>query len=699
MVKEVGVHVLSPRIPAGDAAMEYERFFRLADNLMLVVDFDGHILRINDAITRYLGWSEDDIVGRTWLSLVHPDDAEIARLTVADMMHRGEVWEAERRYLHKNGLYHCLKWRCESIPAQKKIYCVADDVTVRHALDSSERRLRFLNRLDSETRFLKDPLKIMEQMTRLVVDYFDATRCAWADMEPDGNSFTIRADHVRDDAASTVGFYRLDGFGTKAITDLNAGRPLVLRDIRAELAPEDGADLFASIGINAIITCPLIKEGRLHALMAVHQKTARAWTDDDVSLMEAAAERCWATIERARSEIILRETAVRLNVALEEAHKASRAKTDFLANMSHEIRTPMNAVIGLTSILLQSETAEKNQLFLKTLKTSADQLMTLINDMLDFSRIESGLVELERDWFSPCELLRSCLSVISVEARRKHLSLVSHEDCSVRCEVYEDIQRVRQILMNLLSNAVKFTAQGRVSVRCVIDTTDDGDVLEICVRDTGIGIPPEKARAIFDKFTQADSSISKRFGGTGLGLSISRSLAELMGGAIVVESEVNVGSTFTLRIPVQTRQRDGCIDEQAGKGPVSAVTDPHRILLVEDNPTNVMVATGLLEQLGYSVDVADCGRDALEKSAQARYDLILMDVQMSEMDGYETTRRIRARENGDGRRVPIIAMTAHAFSDHKDLCLQAGMDDFLPKPFKLENLSEKIRSLIGKDGT
>ncbi|MDC7684112.1 ATP-binding protein [Asticcacaulis sp. BYS171W] len=382
--------------------------------------------------------------------------------------------------------------------------------------------------------------------------------------------------------------------------------------------------------------------------------------------------------------------------AREKAEAANIAKSEFLANMSHEIRTPLNAIVGLTSIMLQYRTDPDRQgKYLLTMKDSAEALMELINDVLDFAKIEADRLEL---YYGDCHLhqvLAECLSVISVKAQEKGLEVTLTDDFEPGTVFHADGLRVRQIVTNLLSNAVKFTAEGAISLHLGGVPQGDGTTrVRIAVRDTGIGIAPDKIEHIFDKFTQEDSSITRKFGGTGLGLAISRRLAEAMGGRIQVESVAGEGALFTLELPmrrVQAPTTAGAPCPPDGE----ACPQKARILLVEDYPPNILVATTLLRSLGYTVEVAENGEAAVVAWEEGHFDLILMDIQMPDIDGFEATYRIRRREKALGRdRCPIIVMTAHALNGYREKCLAADMDDYVAKPFSLEDLSLKLSDIL-----
>lgn len=397
----------------------------------------------------------------------------------------------------------------------------------------------------------------------------------------------------------------------------------------------------------------------------------------------------------------------KLEKAREYAENANRAKTDFLAHMSHEIRTPLTAISGIAEIFdgMQTNLDDKQKKLIKVLSSSTSSLKDLVSDILDFSKIESGEIEHELDQkiFSLQDVFEQVISIVSLKVGEKNFKFKFDYSAVKNHKFLGDRARFRQILLNLIGNAVKFTERGSVIVTATEVMQRNEPFLCVSVKDTGIGIAPQNFDLVFERFRQADSSVSRKYGGSGLGLPISLRLARLMGGDIAVESVLGQGSTFTLMVPMRTQNAQE--DYQSDKKLDKVLTDKIRkqslnhknILLVEDYEGNIVILSYLLDSLKCNYDVARTGLEALNLWKEKRYDLILMDVQMPEMDGFTATAQIRVMEKEkDRERTPIIGMTAHALVGDKEKCIQAGMDTYLPKPLVELDFKTKIIEFLGQ---
>ncbi|MBO9703424.1 MAG: response regulator [Sporocytophaga sp.] len=398
--------------------------------------------------------------------------------------------------------------------------------------------------------------------------------------------------------------------------------------------------------------------------------------------------------KRIRTEIVLNRFIVK-------AEQAKKREEQFLANMSHEIRTPMNAIIGMTNLILNTPLAPKQESYLKAIRQSSDNLMVIINEILDFSKINAGKIEFEKINFNLSDIFYGLYNTFKIKTDEKEIKLTPIIDESLPDTIIGDPGKLNQVLVNLVGNSVKFTEKGSIDMYCRLIEQKGNDLLiEFSVQDTGIGIPQNKLATIFEDFAQAARDTSRKFGGTGLGLSISKKIVELQGGTITVESKLGEGTTFSFRIWYKA----GTEKVERNEKPIQTrVQELHgiKILLVEDNEFNQVVAVDTLKSLikNLTIDVASNGKVAIEllKNKSKHYDIILMDVQMPEMNGYETTKYIRKNSSLGYSDVPVIAMTASATKPEIDSCFDSGMTDFISKPFDADILLIKISTLINKE--
>jgi signal transduction histidine kinase/CheY-like chemotaxis protein len=554
------------------------------------------------------------------------------------------------------------------------VFCVCSETTGK--IRSQQERLRLLDVIGEAGRFADEPQAIMEHSTRLLGEYLKVTRVAYADLEPDNDRFTIRHDWRVEGAISTVGVYSLDLFGSRATSNLRIGRTLMIDDVDRELTAEDGANMFNRIGIKAIICCPLVKQGRLVAMMAVHQEQPRTWSADDVALVETVVDRCWAHIERVRSMEALRE--------------ADRRKSEFLATLAHELRNPLAPIRNALELLrLSGDKPAMLERVRGTMERQVDQMVHLINDLLDIARISSGKMVLQIERVDMQSVIASAVetSLPLIEAGGHELAL-DLPDAAIWVDV--DTVRLSQVLSNLLSNASKYTPHhGRIAISARVS----GDAVVIDVSDTGIGIATHDLERVFDMFSQAPHSIGISKGGLGIGLSLVRRLVSLHGGSVSASSAgAGHGSTFTIRLPCMSAAPAGTPVSVAEPPGVAANAVQLRILVADDNADAADTLSLVLREKGHEVHVAYGGEDAVRMGTSIVPDLVFLDPGMPHIDGYEAARALRALPALAEAR--LVALTGWGAQEDRARTRAAGFDAHLLKPAMPEALDAVLASAI-----
>jgi PAS domain S-box-containing protein len=647
----VGVHLdLTGLEQVEEMLRSSERLFRNAfDNApigLALVGPQGHWLRVNRALCGLLGYTEAELLATSSQALSHPEDLAVhqmqrARIQTGELSH----YALEKRYFHKQGHLVQVLLSVSGVRSTQGEF----QYYIIQIQDVSDRK-----RAEEEARRARSQL--------------------------------------------------LD-----AIESLDAGLVMYGADERLVVCNSRYRQIYAECAHTMVPGTPYVDILRAFCQAGAHRASgldAEEWIArrlaDHRRCGEATEQRLagrWIRISDRHTPdhgvVSLRTDVTALKTAQEAAEAANRAKSDFLANMSHEIRTPMNGILGMTELALRANQDPTQHEYLSAIRTSAEALLRVINDILDFSKIEAGKLDLENVPFALRETLGSTVALLTPRAQEKGLELTWQVVEEVPDVLMGDSLRLRQVLFNLVGNAIKFTERGGVALRVEAEVDGEDVLLRCAVRDTGIGIPADKVAAIFQPFAQADNSTTRRYGGTGLGLTISSRLVAMMGGSLGMDSKVGEGSTFhfSARLRRASSVTPGPVSPSDPGRSLTAVA-ALRILLAEDNPINQLVARSLLTREGHQVTVVPNGAEAVAALRRQAFDLVLMDVQMPEMDGFEATAALRAEERGSVRRTPVIALTAHAMSGDRERCLAAGMDGYVTKPIRPKELLRAIAAIV-----
>src|SRR5215471_7625207 len=678
---------------------DLREFFDLSLSLWCVAGTDGYFKRLNRAWESTLGYTTEELLARPYLDFVHPDDRNATAAEASAVVGGRTTLTFENRYRAKDGSYRWFLWSAIVRPEKDAIYCVATDLTERKREEARLGAQHAVTRVLAEAPTLAAATpRILQAISESLGWSYGAIWC----VDPNEKVLHCVETWQAPDAPAPEFDRETKSHRFPAGVGLpgrvwSMAEPIWLEDV-----PKDGnfprALSAMAGGLHSAFGFPILLKSDVLGVLEFFSRQIQKPDHRLLEMMGAIGSQIGQFIERLQAEDGLRVYARHVEIARARAEDSTRAKSEFLANISHEIRTPMNAIIGMTELALGTSVTREQREYLNAIQGSAESLLFLVNDVLDFSKIEARKLRLDHVAFKLRDVLEDTMRVLAPRAQQKGIELACHTDPNVPDALVGDPLRLRQVVVNLVGNAIKFTEQGEIVLRTQTESNSNDDIqLHFSVTDTGIGIPPEKQSVIFEAFSQADSSTTRRYGGTGLGLAISAQLVELMGGSISVESQPGRGSTFHFSSRFEV-QRPGIEQPLAGWRTLTDLP----VLVVDDNATNRQILTEVLtnwRMCPVAVESGPAALDALEKSLRAGqpFAVALLDGHMPDMDGFALAERIS--QDGRYSDLKVVILSSACRPDDVSRCHKLGISASLTKPIKQSELFDVIISVIGESAT
>ncbi len=649
---------------------------------------DGTILRINKEFTRLFGYAEDEVIGEMVSDILYGHDDKIREegLKIIREIARGKPQSIETVRYHKNGTPIPVSFLGSPIIIDDKIVGVFGsyrDISARKRNEKVTETILNISTAALSTPTLNDFFDVILQELSTLLNTRNLF-IALYNKEKETLHFPL---HLDEKDGKEI-FREVPARKTISGYVIRNRKPILLFEKDIQRLRDKGEFVLIGSLAKVWLGVPLEVDEEIIGIITIQDyNNPKAFSQNDLKILRIVSNQIALAIKHKQAQELLR-------IAKERAEENARFKEQFLSTMSHEIRTPLNAIIGMTRLLANTHPTPDQQEYIHALEISGNNLMRLINDILDYSKLEAGKMVIEEIVFDLADQLDGLARSYRYVAEEKGLRFIVEIDPSLPRKVKGDPTRINQILTNLIGNAIKFTHKGeiKVSLRKLSESKETVRV-EYAVADTGIGIPPDKLESIFESFTQAEKATTRKFGGTGLGLSISKKLAELLGSHIEVKSKVNQGTTFSFILDLKkVKGTRNSTDEDIDK--ITANLRGRRVLIAEDNALNRIVAIKSMKEWGMEIDQCENGKEALELVKDNDYDVILMDLQMPVMDGYEATRAIRRLDDPRKKNVPIIALTASALMDIRSQAKEYAMNDILIKPFKPDDLARMLHRVI-----